>query len=223
MPDTEKSNGAESEEIGIPEKNRVKRRYTMSPEALAQRKAAARQPKGPGVARNAWKTGEYAQAYVQHKIKPCLSTCPHFPCELVEDNNTAPGGDCLDKKEVLQTYGVILEAMKGKLDGFNDLAGMVMAETVQVLRGLLEDVQRDGGLVKEEIVDKDGVVKGYRFKQHPALNAIPRILGELGFTPKDYMLTPKAIAQKDTEEEGVKTLAALMGQAGKTISENNGK
>lgn len=221
MENTENLNSAEPEEIGIPEKNRVKRRYTMSPEALKQRKAAAKQPKGPGVARNAWKTGEYAQGFVQHKIKPCLSTCVHFPCELVEDNHTSPGGDCLDKKEVLQTYGVILKGMKGDLAGFNDLAGMVMAETVQVLRGLLEDVLRDGGLVKEEIVDKDGDVKGYRFKQHPALNAIPKILGELSLTPKDFMLTPKAIAQKTTEDEGVKTLASLMGQVGKTLNEKS--
>ena len=81
------------EEIGIPENMRVKRKYTMSEAALEQRRQAALQPK-PGMAgiRNNFKTG------VLGRIWPCKSTCSHFPCVLIDDGATQPGGIVLIKK-----------------------------------------------------------------------------------------------------------------------------
>ena len=175
-------NTEKTEEIGIPEKNRVKRKYTMSPASLAQRKNAAKQPKGPGVARNAWKHGLFAKNYIQHKIRPCLTTCPQHPCELVEENETSPGGDCLDKKEVLQAYGVILKALQTKkLDDFNDLSAMILAETVQVLRNLLEDIQRtaldDIALASNETVRNLGVI----FDPDLSLNSHLKLISRTAF------------------------------------------
>ncbi|MCP4748087.1 MAG: hypothetical protein GY874_18415, partial [Desulfobacteraceae bacterium] len=87
--------------IGIPEDMRIKRRYTMSDEAMEQRRKAAKQPK-PGMLgkRNNWRHGSYAQNFLT-KIKPCLSSCAKYPCRLADEGATEPGGDCLDDQELL--------------------------------------------------------------------------------------------------------------------------
>jgi hypothetical protein len=211
----------EHNEIGIPENLRIKRQYTLSPSALAQRQAISKLPK-PGMIgnRNAWKHGEYAQGFIINKIKPCRSTCPQYPCDLVDEGATKPGGDCLDKAEIVHAFMAIMKAIKNKdYDDFQEIAALKIAGAMQVVGNLIEDIMRDGTIVKSEKWDKEGCLLGYEIKPHPALLALPKMIAELGLTPSEMMITPKAIAKKDTEEEGIKTLSELMSRVGQNIKE----
>jgi hypothetical protein len=93
---------AEEEEVGIPHRLR-ERHYTMSAEALEQRRKVTRSPaKAEAMQgnRNAFRHGMYARSFIA-KMRPCKSTCARFPCELVEEGQTEPGEDCLSKHPAL--------------------------------------------------------------------------------------------------------------------------
>ena len=67
---------AEEEEVGIPHRLRVKCRYTMSAEALEQRRKVTRSPaKAEAMQgnRNAFRHGMYARSFIA-KMRPCKST-----------------------------------------------------------------------------------------------------------------------------------------------------
>jgi hypothetical protein len=105
---TQNPDSPDSESIGLPSNLRVRRRYTMSPEALAQRKAAAASPVQAHSMegnRNGWKHGHYAKNFI-NKLKPCKSTCPQYPCSLVEEGEVEPGDDCLDKADIISFSGI---------------------------------------------------------------------------------------------------------------------
>jgi len=66
----------EEEEVGIPRRLRVKRHYTMSPEALEQRRKVTRSPaKAEAMQgnRNAFRHGMCARSFIA-KMRPCKST-----------------------------------------------------------------------------------------------------------------------------------------------------
>ena len=212
----------ESDEVGIPRKLLIKRRYTMTDAAKDQRREAASQPR-PGAEgnKNAWKHGSYAQGYITSRIKPCKSTCPHYPCSLVQEGATKPGGVCLDKAEIVTTFAAVMEALKNKqTDDFQEIAAMRIAEAFQVLSNLLEDIIRDGTIVKSEKWGKDGRLLGHEIVPHPSLMAMTKLLGELKVTPSEFLITPAAIKKTDDEDQGVKTLAELLGRIGKPRKED---
>ena len=206
----------EEEEIGIPQRLLTKRHYTLTPAAIEARRknAKCRKPGNEGN-KNAWKTGLHAQDFITGRIKPCLSTCPLFEeCELVSDGYTKPGDVCMDKAAVIETYSAIMEAIKGtsadKYDDFNSIAALMNAETIHVCRMLLEQIIKEGGVVKREKYDNKGVLHSIEYVPHPNLMALPKIIADLGLTPRELNITPKAIKDgKDSEEQG-KTLAGIM-------------
>jgi hypothetical protein len=208
------------EEIGIPERLRIKRKYTMSE---AARQARIKGGQVPGK-RNAFKHGKFAKNFVLNKIRPCLSTCTQYPCELVEEGSTKPGELCLDKVEVLQTYQAIIEAVREKkFDDFEDLASLKVAESINVLGMLLEDITRDGTIVREEKFDKDGNLIGYTIKAHPALLTLPKLVADLGLTPQEMNITPRQRTKTDDNEKGIKSIADLMTFAANLRDKNNQK
>jgi hypothetical protein len=203
----------ELEEIGIPQRLLVKRHYTLTPAALEARRknAQARRPGSEGNKRN-WKSGIFAKDFIEGRIKPCLSTCEFFEdCELVSGGSTKPGGVCLDKAAVIQTYSAIMDAIKHKeYDDFNEVSGLMIAEIIHTCRTLTEDIMRDGGVVLREKYDKDGKLHTVEYVPHPNLMALPKIIADLGLTPREMNITPKAVKDgKDSEEQG-KTLAGIM-------------
>lgn len=208
-----------TEEIGIPEKNRVKRHYTMSARAVEQRRKAAQQPK-PGMTgkRNNWKTGQYASTFLT-RIKPCKSTCDKYPCNIVEEGATQPGGDCLDAEELLQIIHAVHDAIQDptKGDSFKEIAAVNVANSIRILEMLQEDIMRDGTLVKTEKPTQFGNVIEY--KLHPALLALPKLIADLNMTPDQFMITPKAQARKGTEDEANKTLADFLGGVGRQLQQ----
>ncbi len=200
------------EQVGIPDDMRVKRRYAMSEEALEQRRDAAKQPK-PGMLgkRNNWKHGLYSQSFLT-RIKPCKRSCPDFPCRLVEENTTEPGGDCLDAAELLEVIHAVSDAIKDpkNADRFNEIAAVNIANSIKILEMLQEDVFRDGSVVKSEKYNKEGMLSQVEYKAHPALLAIPKMISDLGLHPENFMITPKVQAKHANEEEGLKTISDMI-------------
>ena len=209
--------------VGVPERLRFKRSYTLTEAALEQRRKASNKSTGPRTEegknassrRNAWKHGQFAQGYILNRVKPCKSTCPQYPCELVENNSTRPGGECLDKAAVIQFFSAICEAVKDKqYDGFNELAALTIANQINVLHTLMEDIQRDGTMLKKEKHDKEGKYLGYEVVPHPSLLSLIKLSDSLGLTANELMITPKALTKQADEEEGIKTIADLMSRIG---------
>jgi len=216
---------SQEEEIGIPQALRVKRHYTVTPAVIERQKANAQQSR-PGSADNKrnWKGGKFAKDFIQGRIKPCLSTCELFAeCELVSEGVTKPGGICLDKAAVIATYSAIMDAIKHKeYDDFNEVSGLMIAEAYHVVRSLLEDVMRDGGVCKRLKYDKNGVLQSEEFVPHPGLLAIPKLIADLGINPREMNITPKAIKDDKNTEEANKTAAGLMSDMARRMREREG-
>lgn len=203
--------------VGIPERLRTKRKYTMTEAALEVRRkggrASRKNPLNP-----CWKHGKHAKSFITGAIRPCKSTCAQYPCELITEGDTKPGGPCLDKAAVISTYAAIINAIKNKkFDDYNEIASLSIAQSIQTLNMLLEDIIRDGTTIKREKFDSQGNVIGVEYVHHPALNALPKMISDLGMTPGEMMITPKAISKQITEDEGVKTIADLMSKVGETL------
>ena len=219
----------EDNEVGVPERLRFKRSYTLTEAALNARRKNAQKSTGPKTEKgkaassmNSWKHGLFAQGYIMNKVKPCKSTCPQYPCELVQDNTTKPGGECLDKAAVIQFYSAICEAVTNKkYDDFNQLAALTIANQINVLHTLMEDIQRDGTMLKKEKHDKDGVYLGYEVVPHPSLLSLIKLSDSLGITANEMMVTPKALSKQEDEEEGMKTIADLMSSIGKGMKKKD--
>jgi hypothetical protein len=224
----EDKDDADDNEVGVPEKLRFKRSYTLTESALAARRNNSKKSTGPKTEKgkkassmNSWKHGLFAQGYIMNKVKPCKSTCPQYPCELVQDNTTKPGGECLDKAAVIQFYSAICEAVQNKkYDDFNQLAALTIANQINVLHTLMEDIQRDGTMLKKEKHDKDGHYLGYEVVPHPSLLSLIKLSDSLGITSNEMMITPKALSKQEDDDEGMKTIADLMSSIGKGMKKN---
>lgn len=212
--------GLVPDEAGVPERLRVKRKYTKGPNYMSDAAREVRRKGGKaraakGIIPN-WKHGKYSKNFVSRFIRPCYTTCSHYPCEIVEEGSTTPGEACLDKVSVMQTYTAIIKAIKNKeYDDYNELAALNISQAIEVLKMSLEDIIRDGTMVKSEKLDREGRVIGFEIKPHPSMLALPKLIAELGVTPQEAMITPRQLAKQGSEEDGLKTIADLMSQVGK--------
>lgn len=190
------------------------RAYTLSEAALAQRKAAATSPekaKSMLGNRNAWKTGEHAQGVVRQLFRPCLSSCPQYPCELIDDGETALGSVCLDKAEFVKGLHALQKALRGgDLTDFKELAAIRLAGGFDILGRLQEDILENGVKCFDEKIDKDGKVIGYALKPNPSLLALPKLMEVLGVSTSELMLSPREIARNKVEKKKAKALSSLM-------------
>ena len=223
-PDKE-SDPTDPNEIGIPSRLRVKRRYTMSSEALAQRQAASHSPSKSASMegnRNSWKHGNYVENFV-NKIKPCKSTCSQYPCTLVQEGETKPGDDCLDKADVISFYRAVHKAIATKeLDDFNSLAALQISNTMKIVDMLIEDIIRDGTVVRREKHDaKDNLIVEY--VTHPSLLALPKLVADLGLNPAEFMITPRAIAREDDDKKDRETITDGFTRIARAMGKIKGK
>lgn len=205
-----------TEEIGIPEGLRVRRGYTMSEAALEQRRDAAKQSK-PGMigVRNNFKHGRFAADFTG-RLKPCKSTCPTYPCEMVSDGATQPGGDCLDIASLMQFFSAVRGAVKNrKYDDFNELASLQIANNLKIVEMLQEDIMRDGTVLKREKMTAHGLQIEY--VQHPSLLSLNKMVADIGLTPAEMLITPRSMKRADTDEKGAEGLAAMMSKLGKNF------
>jgi len=216
-------------ESGIPDRMKVKRRrYTMSPAALEARRKNSQKAKGKCTgprteegkhicSRNSWKHGLYAKSFVLGTLgRPCKSTCDKFPCDLVADNDVTPGETCLDRRFVAESFDSIIKSIELKKHAdFNHLAALEMAGALQILRRAKEDILEDGVVIKSEKIDKDGGVIGFEYRVHPALAVYTKLLGDLGLTPNDFVMTPREInrAERHKDKEETDTAGSIMAKA----------
>lgn len=227
----DKSTEQAQEEIGVPEKLRIKRRYTLSPEALAQRQAAANSPaKAEGMKgnKNNWKHGKYAQGFIRTFVRPCKSTCADYPCDLIEDGRTKPGQDCLDKEQVIETFGAIMRALsdedkKTRFESLKEVMALQVASAQQVVSNLMEDILRDGTIVRSEKWDKNGKHIGYEIVAHPSLQILPKLLDTLGLSLKDLNVTPKAVEKMEDDDKAAETLASMLSRVSRNLQQTEGK
>jgi hypothetical protein len=216
----------ETQEVGIPIELRIKRHYTLSPDAMEQRRKAAQQPKPGNVEaqkgnKNAWKHGQFAEGYVTKFMKPCRKTCPDFPCEIVVEGGTKPGEECLDVAEVVKGYRAIKDAIdKKEFTAFHDLNQLTLAKVYQTINMLLDDIVRDGTMAKKKKYDKHGAEIGFEVVPHPSLYALPKLLADLGLTPAEFLITPQSIAKSKTEKKKARTLADIFTSFGMTVPED---
>lgn len=214
----------EEDEIGLPEEARVRKGYTMSPEALFARRMNAQKSTGPNTPegkskskKNAWKHGKYASSFLMQLVKPCKTTCPDFPCPIVNGGATSPGNACLDKEHFIELCDALEGAMNGNHTPLRDLAIVELASNFQVIRELREAVFRDGAVLKEKKVDKDGKHIGDEYKVHPALLPLPKLMAEFGLTLPQFLMTPQSMAKARADGEQAKGLAAIFGETQKKL------
>ena len=219
--------GEELEGDPLLERLTVKKRpYTLSPAALAARIRNAQLSTGPVTAegkaatsRNAWKHGLNARRRSLLFGKPCKSTCPKYPCSLVDDGDVAPGQDCLDKELFLDNLRALEDAATtGHLDGVKQMAAATLGGTVSVIQELQYAILENGVFMKSEKLDKDGKVIGYELKPNPALLPLGNLLKSAGLTLPDFMLTPREVDRGTTEKEAAKGLAEFFAGASSQLA-----
>lgn len=207
------------DECGIPENLRIKRRkYTMSPEALEQRKAASHSPKLAESMKgnnNAWKHGQYASNFIKQVFTPCKGTCEHYPCHLVDEGRTDTGDICLDKIEIAESLRALTKAIQsGDLSEWKDIAAVRLGGLDAVLKMLIEDVTNENTILKSEMFGKDGVSLGYKIAPHPSLNYIADLARTLGYSFEQFLSTPLILKKTESEKKAADALANIMGRAG---------
>lgn len=229
-----------SKEInGIPENLKIKRPYTLSPKAIEQRRRNARKASevmqknglstGPKTkegkeasSRNSWKHGQSAASMVLRHRKPCKSTCHQYPCSVVEDGKAKPGGDCMDKEMLIETWNAILSAVKnGEYDDFNAMSAMLLAKNIHIISDIQEAILADGVTVLLGKIDKDGNPIVEDIKLHPGLLALSKLTEALGLTSRDMMITPKEISRSGVVEDGVKTISDMLLTIGNPKKKND--
>lgn len=172
-----------------------KRKYTMSPAALAQRRGAAH------------KHGLYAQTAVAQVLPPCRAgTCPlggdRFPCSLraaMDDKGEAvercplPLAEDAKVRELAQA---IREGDPTKLAEGQALALVMAAELRdRGLKALLEE----GLSVDKPIYTKDGGLVSSVPIQNPKAYPVLELLKHTGATADQQGVTPKSAAEKQRD------------------------
>ncbi len=194
------------------------RAYTMTEAARKQRsKAASSQAHADAMKgnKNAWKTGQHAQGFIRQLFRPCLSTCPQYPCELIDDGETAAGSICLDKTEFVKGLQALQKALRNNdLTDLKELAALRLAGNMDILGQLQEDILSNGVKVLSEKLDKDGKVIGYELEPNPSLLVLPKLSETLGINPAEWMISPREIKRQKTETRKAKTLAGIMSGIG---------
>lgn len=202
------------------------RQYTLTEAALAQRKAAAgsaEKAKSMLGNKNAWKTGQHAQGFVRQLFRPCLSTCPQYPCELIDDGETAAGSVCLDKAEFVKGLHALQKALRtNDLTDYKELAAIRLAGGFDILGRLQEDILENGVKCFDEKIDKEGKVVGYGLKPNPSLLALPKLMEVLGVSTAELMISPREIKRQKTEARKARTLGDFMSQIGMPGSDDDG-
>ncbi len=199
------------------EKLRPRRRYTLSPEALEQRRNAAENSTGPTTAegkrssrKNAVKYGLYASSFLLKFGKPCKSTCPQFAdCEMVKEGGTRPGAECLDRAHLIEMLDAFSAALDGDTEGIKDMMAVELAGAQDVVRQMREEIAKYGTLVKEEELDENGKVVRTTLKLNPLLNVYPRLLAEFGITMPAWNLTEREVLKNKTDEKAAETAASI--------------
>ena len=180
--------------------------------------------------RNAIRHGLYAQSLMS-LFKPCLSTCPEYPCSLVEEGQTRPGDNCLEKQHFVEVLDAVEKAMRNKdMVDLNDVIALEIASNIDMIRRLKEQILHIGPLVKSskiiETSSKDGdssTIEHIEYKANPALAVISKLIADMGLTLGDAMLTPRELARHKIDEKSVETMTERAARLGKRLLGKKGQ
>ncbi len=220
----------------------VRKKRQLSEAELAQRRAASRKgaeaatgprtPEGKArSSRNGWKHGLTSAVHRQHfdqgmaalmgsLAKPCLSTCPKYPCYAVEAEMTAPGGSCMDKERYVHAFTAIIDAVENNAsEGMNALMASEVASTLQMLHDMKARCADLGPMIGIQAVTADGVaVYGKdgepvmaKWVPNPGWPVVLKTLEVLGISLPELLATPQAKARAKVEGEQVDAVQQLMG------------
>ncbi|RRN78559.1 hypothetical protein EIM50_13800 [Pseudoxanthomonas sp. SGD-10] len=223
-----------------PSKDRPKRQ--LSEAELAQRRAASRKgaaaatgprtPEGKArSSRNGWKHGLTSAVHRQHfdqgmaalmgsLARPCLSTCPKYPCYAVEEGMTRPGGSCMDKERYVHAFTAIIDAVENHaMDGVNALMASEIASTLQMLHDMKARVTDLGPVIGIQAIDSDGnAIYGKdgqpviaKWVPNPGWPIVLKTLEVLGINLPELLATPQSKARAQVEDEKVDAVQQLMG------------
>lgn len=200
----------------------------LSEAELQQRRDAAQLSTGPRTeegkaasSRNNWRTGEYSaitkmdlwqRTMLQVHGKPCQSTCEEYPCKLVEDGLTQPGGDCMDKSVFVQAFDAIMATLAtGDVQHAHGMIGAQIAGAMEILQKLRDEIVKQP-IAYKPLVNKSGDHIGDVPMANPVLSQYVKLLGELGINLPEMMATPKAILQQKNSEEATDAVGELFGK-----------
>lgn len=183
--------------------------YNISQAALEQRRKAAQ-------ASVQARKGKQYHNNIRHglvmnsedRLKPCVSTCVKFPCRCVEEGHTRPGGQCLEKTFEVRTYQALLKAVKeGNAGDYEEIHCFLLAEIFGVVKDLIEKIKYRGVFFGQ----------GENTKLNPAFLVLPKLLGDLGLSPGELLVTRRSKARADVEEQQSETLAVFLSRLGATM------
>ncbi len=202
------------------------RKYTMTQAALDARRNNAQHSTGPtsnegkaAAARNSWKHGQHSRTRMLGYGKPCQTTCPKYPCKLVNDGETEPGQDCLDKEYLAESMHAIAKALEsGDTTDLKKIVTLQLGQSLSVIDELQSSILEYGVYMKSEKLNKDGEVIGYDLKPNPSLLPLANLLKAAGVTMGDFMITPREISRDTNDKEIAETAAGIFRAAGNALN-----
>lgn len=188
-------------------KGKGERKYTMSPKALAQRRAAA------------WKHGERAATALSQAMPPCKrSICPMN--EPDEKHNCAvkrqveAAGGAVDRCPVQIAVNPELRARfveairKGEYEGLAEFTGTLLAGMGELSAQELGRVMDEGLAIDFSTFGPDGEVATGK-KTNPRAEPLIKLLEMVGATATQQAITPKSRGEQK-RDQGLSELADLL-------------
>lgn len=219
---------------GIPECNKVKRPYTLTPAAREARKANAQQSTGPrteeGKKRSAangnnanWKHGHCSKSIIKKVLGVCTTNCDKYPCQAVKDKETRAGELCLDREGYLQKVNTLIKAAHtGSIQDVKELNAVLLANGQEILERMMSAVFEDGTMLLENMVDKKGRVVAHKFKNHPHIVPILDYMYKLGVTFTDAAMTEKEKQKTKDADKDRDTIARALGESARLFTQAMG-
>lgn len=212
---------------GIPDRNKVKRSYTMTAAAREARIKNAQKSTGPRTAEgkkksaangnNAnWKHGQCSKSMIKKVLGVCTTKCDKYPCAAVEDEETCAGELCLDREGYLKRVNTLVKAaLSGDIKDVTEMNLVLVANQQEILDRMMQAVVEDGTVILEDLVNKDGTVVAQKFKNHPHISPIADYMKHMGINLGAMRMTPQELQKTTDRDKDRESLTDLLGAASK--------
>ena len=158
-------------------------------------------------------------------IRPCYSTCPEYPCSLVEDGSTKAGSHCIEKHRFTASLDAIHDAVSGAGNkDFDNLMTVELASNLEVIDTLRDHIMNSPlvlSIKTTKVTDKsDNVIETEQreLKANPALAPYQKLLSDMGINFKESMITRREIARNDIDTKAVETMPEKVARLAKAAA-----